>query len=402
MRRPSVEAPDTGASIQLVPAPPPTAALANGRRRTSVRFAEASSAEASADETPAEGRPRQRSLVVSESGEVLPTPQALHDVLGDAATRHVLATHRATIRSALAAAAVDGSVLLAPETFRSTLLSLQLGFNPKQVDDLLQCLVYLGRLGEARGAMPPAVGPDGITELVRFSLLFQHDDASTAPAAPEPPGLVRQSDSAVALAPPAPAGNQQRRQNKWADAERSGAHREKVGRSFRLPSVEVLMPKGSEDTIMAMLDSDDDGDDAHGNGAAVALGGSEEEEDDDEDDDDEEDEFEQLSAELKVTRARALANNRANNAQRFRMPSVEELILDAVGSRDGSGDAGGVDSSASGKPARRRETMPGRCDLATRDDMGEGERRHFVSIVRYSLDFIWLGRPSNVFPPWLL
>jgi len=308
---------------------------------------------------------------VSESGEVLPTPQALHDVLGDAATRHVLATHRATIRSALAAAAVDGSVLLAPETFRSTLLSLQLGFNPKQVDDLLQCLVYLGRLGEARGAMPPAVGPDGITELVRFSLLFQHDDASTAPAAPEPPGLVRQSDSAVALAPPAPAGNQQRRQNKWADAERSGAHREKVGRSFRLPSVEVLMPKGSEDTIMAMLDSDDDGDDAHGNGAAVALGGSEEEEDDDEDDDDEEDEFEQLSAELKVTRARALANNRANNAQRFRMPSVEELILDAVGSRDGSGDAGGVDSSASGKPARRRETMPGRCDLATRDTIWE-------------------------------
>ena len=35
MWRPSVEAPDTGASIQLVPAPPSTAALANGRRRTS-------------------------------------------------------------------------------------------------------------------------------------------------------------------------------------------------------------------------------------------------------------------------------------------------------------------------------------------------------------------------------
>ena len=47
---------------------------------------------------------------------------------------------------------------------------------PGAVEDLLQSLGFLGRLGQARGGLPPgktpAAGGDGAVELVYYSLLF--------------------------------------------------------------------------------------------------------------------------------------------------------------------------------------------------------------------------------------
>lgn len=346
MRRASVEL-ETETETAVVPAPPSTD-VPDGRvrRRTSVRFqtSDASGALSHISDnslagptaSPVPGRQRQHSLVLSETGAVLPAPQALQDVLDDATTRHLLTAHRATIMKALTRAA-DASCSLRPEVFRSTLISLQL-FEPKQVDDLVESLLYLGRVGKTHGSIPTAKAPDG-TELVCFTLLFHHNavSASTQDVAPLPPGLVHVDSPAVSLTAAATREAPREDNNKWGDAKILRTQREALGSRFRLPSESEITALDKTDTaINQVTDSQDE-----------------------ESDVEEEDEYEDLTPELKATRIRTLAQNRNQTAQRFRLPSVEELIMDAAYSpgRTNSNRTSS-DTMLGGPPGRRRDTMP--------------------------------------------
>ena len=270
---------------------PPTNGRASSRRRTSVRFAD----DGEGRSLDGAGRPRQssRSLVVSETGAVLPTPQALDSVTQDPSTRALLAAHRAAILAALGAAAAapsaDGSATggpnssaLHPDVFQRTMHSLQLGFEAKQVEDLLEVLLYLGRLGVARGGMTRAASPEG-TELVYFSLLFndatdqseEEDEPLTRKrrtnsminrtSSAEEAGEVELVDVKKPLPPeldaPLPPGlvceapQERDRREKWDAINELGEKRHSGGMNFRLPSVETLMPEAEEAEIIAMLEA---------------------------------------------------------------------------------------------------------------------------------------------------
>ena len=139
--------------------------------------------------------------LIEDGGEALPTPQALRNVLADTAVRQILAQHKPTILVAMAVEDTGGEGCVELGSFRRIMESLQIGFTPRQVQDLANSLLFLAQIGRARGMFTPG-GPS----LVPYSLLFTEavsppvsveddgDDGQDAPspmATAAPPGSAR-------------------------------------------------------------------------------------------------------------------------------------------------------------------------------------------------------------------
>ena len=139
--------------------------------------------------------------LIEDGGEVLPTPQALRNVLADTAVRQILVQHKPTILVAMAVEDTGGEGCVELGSFRRIMESLQIGFTTRQVEDLANSLLFLAQVGRAHGMFTPG-GPS----LVPYSLLFTKavspavpmeddgDDSQDAPspmATAAPPGSAR-------------------------------------------------------------------------------------------------------------------------------------------------------------------------------------------------------------------
>jgi hypothetical protein len=319
--------------------------------------------------------PQQQLELVDEQGAVLPTPQGLRNVIESAKVRDSLVRHRFEIMGALAA--WDSRQLGAcPQTvFRQIMMDeqLQLGLTPTEVEDLLQSLLFIGRLGQARGVLAAAAASDdGGGEDILYKLLFQQPDGGpeippgvllderdfaqreedAAAAAPLPPQLVLRP---VAVESGSGAEQQQRQRQRGGDADAGAVpgsadrlaelheQRQAAAKRFRLPSVEVLERTSSLSQLLDGEEEEEGGGEGGGSGdlaaaAAAAAAVRSPAPEEAERDDSEEDEIpgtvpapasppappDTLSYKRKA---------RQDAARQFRLPSLEDLLIDSVSDR---------------------------------------------------------------------
>jgi len=129
--------------------------------------------------------------LIDDDGEAMATPQALRNVLADASVRKILAQHKLTIMAGMVVEDTTGEGSIDAASFRRIMQSLQIGFTAHQVEDLVNSLLFLAKIGRARG-MPTPGGPT----LVPYSLLF-----TEAVAPPTPMEATEEGDEGDEAAP---------------------------------------------------------------------------------------------------------------------------------------------------------------------------------------------------------
>ena len=220
--------------------------------------------------------------LVDDHGEMMPTPQALRNVLRDPGVRAILSKQRAAILAAMGKEDATGEGSVPTAAFRRVMLALQPGFKPAQVEDLEHSLLFLARVGRERGGLP-ASGLGG-PELVPYCLLFSEE-------APEPP-------------PPSPAqlaaGEGLAGAAAQAFEDRTAARDGESGEEDETPALPNAIPRDAHVRAQEAEEPDHPTPAARGEGVSARM----------------------IEGRTVSTALRA----RAAASARFRLPSVEDLL----------------------------------------------------------------------------